>query len=406
MNRLTKLLGCFTLAVCLILSACNNDDDTPATMIDDDGGGPLFVIASTLISGPTTFINTTRSLERGTNLSISDSSTIILDYQADILEGIEENVFYTTSREAPEITKWRVTDAGIVQEDVVSFLNFGLTFTFNTNKVVSETRAYYLDLFGSRLIVWNPSTMETVGEISFGLAPEDGHILVYPTFLITPDNNTMVISASWINPVNFTNLDRVGVLEINLTTEEVTFFEDTRTRHIQMINETPNGEIFHSAGDLWAGVRTLGEEFGSPSTVLRSLPGRGEFDPDFSLDLTTLTGGRPAGHYFQVSDNRAYMKVFYEERAGDFNGDIFQYIVGEKYKWWTWEIGSDAATEIPNQPYSNSGIQNYFLDGRRFISTTNNDFTTSILTELSQSGELVPTVTVIGIIAGVAQVGE
>ena len=404
MNQFTRVLS-IMLMIAFVFSSCNNDDEGPAPIVDD-GEGPLFVVASTLLTSTaaTTFINTTTSLERGTNLSISDSSTIVLDFQGEVLEGLEENVFFTSSRDAPEITKWRVTENGIVQEDVVSFLNFGLTFTFNTNKVVSETRAYYLDLFASRLIVWNPSTMETVGEIPFGLGPEDGRIPVYPIFLVTPDNSKLVLSVSWINPVDWSNGGRVGVIEIDLATEEVTFFEETRTKHIVNINETPSGEIYYGPYDSWAGVRVLGEEFGSGSILLKALPGTGQPDPDFSLDLSALTGGRPAGNYFQVSEDRAFMKVFYEEEAGEFDGNVFDYIFGEKYKWWTWEVGSETATEVPDQPFVNSGIQNYFVDGRRFISTTNNDFTTSILTELSPTGEFVPTVTVIGLLAGVAQV--
>ncbi|MEM9192059.1 MAG: LytTR family DNA-binding domain-containing protein [Myxococcota bacterium] len=59
-------------------------------------------------------------------------------------------------------------DGTLVEGQTVSFASFGiptLGSSLDWMEIVSDTRAYYLDIPTSQLVVWNPETMEVIGAI-------------------------------------------------------------------------------------------------------------------------------------------------------------------------------------------------------------------------------------------------
>jgi hypothetical protein len=71
--------------------------------------------------------------------------------------------------ETPRVTRYSLGEGGgLVEEGAVSFANYGLTsgqFDAWNVTFISPTKAYLLNFNDGTTIIWNPSTMEIVGDI-------------------------------------------------------------------------------------------------------------------------------------------------------------------------------------------------------------------------------------------------
>ena len=196
------------------------------------------------------------------------------------------------------LVKYKFDKNGLVQEDnkiVVPGAN-----TFSSIHFKSETEAYATVAGGiSKLIVFNPTTMRIVDEISLTAVTEKfpEATRTYYQDLIERDNKLFmtVYYENNFAPVN----DYAYMAIINLETNEVEkVIEDQRTGMLFGGPGANTGMIKTANGDIYIQAKGTANNGGTaPSGVLRIKNGATEFDIDYFFNLTTATGNLCYGIY-------------------------------------------------------------------------------------------------------------
>jgi len=212
----------------------------------------------------------------------------------------EGNV-YVRDREAGTITRYRATDDFQLVADTradgtearlstqsLGLRPFGMPVAF-----ISSTRAYVIDPYDLRVVVWNPSTMEIESTFPIADTIKSGF---EPPFLRGPvqvGERIFLGVNGWENRETLSVHPGTGVLILSATTDAPgTLIEDSRITGAGNLFADAAGDVY-VIGDQYGGVYNMvGSTAGQipPAGILRIENGASEFDPDYLVNLNTVTG--------------------------------------------------------------------------------------------------------------------
>lgn len=274
---------------------------------------------------------------------------------------------YTTSGEAPTITRNRVSATGELEEDVVlSFGRFGVPSTaFWANLLVDENRAFIANGI-SEFVAWNPSTMEILGTVTLPeLENRDG---LRPTFG-TADRGSVIQDGKLFQPVAWTDLAFARrdpssvILVIDIERQEFIDTIEAPCPGLAYGSVDDEGNVYFSP--WWHGVgATLVLDAAQTCTVV--------VDPatltvSEVLNFSDLAEGRQGTGMRHIGNGNLVFTAFHEEEvdveAAIEQGDPFSILETTNWRLWRYDRESGTASVIEDVPSNNGGIYWFEIDG-------------------------------------------
>jgi hypothetical protein len=380
------LAGWLTLA----LGACSDDatSDTASSGVAEGAGQPLYVSATRVFgeNDSVGYLFATPSLDADTEVDLGQAVEIDDAW----VFGKADPYFYTATIFAPSITRWTVSERGEFSKGPnVDFSNEGVTGTYTaaTLPLFSKNKSYFIDPGSAQVVVWDPSEMTFLRTIELDAAPI-GELT--PTMDLRVRGDQLVATVFWSSEdsgwVEYGDFVRVIVID-TATDEVIATHDDDRCSTISSAGPTKDGTLYFSPWDYHTVIRSVfGEEAGAASCGFRMRADETELDPDFALDLSELTGGKPTGTLQIFSDDSALLHVWQPDLvdATKENWDDTRAEAG--YLWYRWNIGDDTAEPLPDQEPSIEGGEWTVLDGRNVNYAPNDEYSQTTLYELEDSG--------------------
>jgi hypothetical protein len=164
---------------------------------------------------------------------------------------------------------------------------------------IDENKAYLLDTREGTTIIWNPSTLEIIGDIP---GPSELHREGW-SLETTPGvvrDGLLFRTFDWANYDEASYVPDFLLAIYDVETDELLeMVEETRCPVPgNLVHQDEAGTIYFSNW-VWPVAGALMREAASPC-VLRINPGERRFDPSWTLDYADVTGGRE-GAMFTIS---------------------------------------------------------------------------------------------------------
>lgn len=400
------VLACGAIAALLLVGACdddNGDPDNPADPDDpgdpgdpDDPGVTQYLI-NTAVFDPdstTTYVKIVNDLDAGTEVDLGSAlelnSFVIVDTPRD-----RSGTFFVGLGSEPTLQKYSADEEGtITLVDQVSFAGLGLTSAdglINSMRFVADDKAYFVDPETLQVIIWNPMAMEIVSSFELdGLRLDDHRHVMYFTDV---DGDRIVASAGYQRPdQTYAPLGRVAIIDTR--DDSVVYGEQTRCGFLSWTAQSPAGDIYfvsHSGQAITHEAGVSGDPT-FPPCMVRMRAGASDFDPDYYVDLTELTG-RAAGALIPGADGTAYVLVK-QEGTEPITVDNYQ----DMYRAPVWEyhsftLGDEAGTlaRVPGVaagvPYATGFLVDTGTDAAAemtpFVTLVAGDFSSAVLYDVS-----------------------
>jgi hypothetical protein len=311
MGRIVLGLGALALVGC---AGSENDDVTVvAASLPGDGApspdGPTqndgpsagsserapttFPMSRVLFSdqGQTTYVNVLSSLEAADDL---DRSREFAGW-ADLW--VHAGKLFVADGEAPVMTRHAVdAEGGFIEEGRLSFQNYGATSVAFWNQLfVADDKAYLFNAEAREVVVWNPSTLATVGSFRLPDLPDRGaQRLAGPSAdrAGVVRGNRAYVAFYWASWDDYALSDDSVILVLDTQTNAVLRTIPVACPELNFASVDASGAIYFSNWGFSA-VPTLLD--GKPKAcAVRILAGSEDVDPAWSLTFADLTGGREA----------------------------------------------------------------------------------------------------------------
>jgi hypothetical protein len=334
----------------------------PGEQAGAGGGGPtvppLYLVPTYVLgAGDTsqTYLNVTSSFDADTVVDATGGFEI----QGDAFPFVHDGVVYVTDPLAPAITKFTVDENDeLVEGDKVSFAGVGLSGPPGLVHIVSNEKAYVFDVAGLRAIIWNPSDMSLTGE------EIDLSDLVYQTHepsIYTDPFSLRVRGDQIFVPVTWADVYDAGVLVLDTKNDEVvSVLRDSRCGSGTASARLGNDLYFFPSANNTLTYHNLAAN-PVPSCALRINADEAVFDPEYTLDLSAVTGGLGAQGGIPVGDGSLYISAIDADRFATrvSNYDPF-------WGFWHYELDASEATPVTGFPWW-QGAMYYFEIGDRII---------------------------------------
>jgi hypothetical protein len=331
-------------------------DDTAS--IDD----PVYVLASGAC-GPDscqTYLGTTTSLE---------PRRVDVRSQGIELEGFvypfqHREAIIVPGGESPTLTRYTVDAGGeLVRGRTLSFAGVGYSgvITAGRARIVSDEKAYAFDEANGVIFVWNPSKMELTGEeIDISLIHRDRQ----DAFVSAWENGArqlgdlLFVPVGWSDSETYAYRPVSGMLIIDTVRDEVVkLLEDPRCPELESSIVTADGDIYYGFPSAAGMLDVSAQDPSFPACSLRIRAGETEFDSDYFLNVSELTGGRIGCCAASGGGNTAYVQVLHEERTGI--TDRVELFGSAHNDWRLWRVDLEAqhADEVTALPwFATSGV--------------------------------------------------
>ncbi|WP_394826864.1 hypothetical protein [Pendulispora albinea] len=391
----TRLLSFGLVAA---LTACSSSDDKPtpqaalcAVRPAGAGGdaGPrdpngLYSIG-TVIQGPsarTLYIQSVTSLDQYVS---TGPATEISGNSRHMAYG---GFTYVGYAEKPEIGKFEPNSEGKLvksSQPNVNFGRYGLKSIPFGNAFISATKAYLFAEAQYKVIVWNPTTMEITGEIDLSQVKKEGFDA--ELWVATVKGDKVYVPLRYVDYKN-TNLYKIGrdanMLVLDASQNSVVrVMHDERCAAAGQPAILDDGTIYVLADgrSYLAQVEAMLTQQPVPKTcILRVKPGETSFDPNYMVEIPSLTGGRnAASQFFHVGNGVGYAKVHYPDqmaRGADLKGSAIW--KQKAFKYWRFELGDTVkAAEVPEIGFSMIAFGGAVLDGKYYAAESADGATSS-----------------------------
>jgi hypothetical protein len=399
------------LAAALLAASCSGTDDfSDGTPKDDSSGGapavegePVYALTSNVwgTDGAMGYLYTASSLSDGA----PDLDHAIEFPGGAWLSGRDGDpyVYVSSADGGPTITRWEVLENGkLVEGPTISFESLGLTMgmRFATAPILSDTKAYLVDVEEHLIATWNPREMTIGAVIELEVEARDGLPAWIPTVVLRDDK--LFLTVVWEEDWRFGDSSRV--IAIDTTTDEVVnTSDDTRCEQLAVGSLASDGTAYYSPYAHAPAARlVLGPEYGTRSCSIRVVPSGAAFDDGWDVDLSALAGGRPAGEFILASDEVGFFRAFYNDEVGVTAENWQDKLGAPSYRWWRWELGADHAEEVPDQELTVEAAH-YTVDGKTYVGNPSSDWSATTIVELDPSGEFREGITVRGTPGGVVR---
>lgn len=367
---------------------------------DDDG--PTRHVASAYLGATRVFGPDSSSGYLFSVDSLDASSTVDLSTAIEIDDawvfGDANPYFFTATIFSPEITQWSIDESGaIVRGPTVSFINEGVggTYTAAFTAMYAEDKSYFADSTSMQVVVWDPSAMQFVKTIPIPTEDIPGY---FPWIYLVVREHDIVANIYFQSDdlVHFQPFVRTVVIDPETDTVVETH-DDDRCGSLGIAGLASDGTIYYSAVDYNATIAgVFGEGYGASSCAFRVQPGEGSLDESFTVDLSSLVGGRPAGSAYLVDDDELIFHVW-NDWLVDATPENFEDTRFEPgYTWYRWRIGSDTATELPDQLPSTEGGDFATIGGRVYAFRANADYSETSVARFEDDGHFTSGLTVPG----------
>lgn len=253
------------------------------------------------------------------------------------------------------VERWVVNEAGdgLEKDGEINFEYFGVTSTLGNDAIqlIDDETAWYFDTATYQVIVFNPTTLTTEGEvIDFSGILEGDNDLVLG-FVSRLDDSLVVSAQYWDPEGNALSLTRAAIIDID--SHDVTYADDTRCGSTRFHVKDDAGNLYigaHPGESLWQAAG-LGSEDAPEACLVRIKSGETHFDGDYYVDLGEISGGKVVGGFLQGDDNHAYVYEFTGD-LGDVNAENYMgYVRGD-----SWAL---ARLELGNEAESYEVVENY-----------------------------------------------
>ncbi|MEM7138007.1 MAG: hypothetical protein AAF500_15610 [Myxococcota bacterium] len=376
------------------------------------GEDPLFVLAQVLFVPPEGFQGFATLVDStDADAMVDIANGIEIPEFSGVFEGPRPGTFFVSTGGLPEVILFELTEDDTIEEiDRVSFAGRGVTVPriAHTVVTVNETKAYYVDAEGLRLFTFSPQTMTIEAEASLeGLgAPSAAN----PEALVLPvpwerTEGELILYSFYRNLIEGTNEQRVRVAFIDTSTDEITVIEDDRCGFTTNVSLTPSGDLYFGS-DAWAGAMEFTRPDVNPRPcLLRVLAGEREFDPNFQIFFSDLTGEDISGGLIAASGNEAYI-LRYDTNVIDPDGLTDQEMLQEP-SWRTYRItlGDTITTaeEITELGIRSGSVFPITAEGEIYDAITAADFSETTLFRTTVDGVPERALTAQGLLFGIVR---
>ena len=309
--------------------------------------------------------------------------------------------------ESPTITRFEVENGEFVAGDTVSFANFGLSALAFPPVFISDTKAYYLDIPSSQIIVWDPRAMEAIGAIA--LTPSDPPEGLRPVSLrANLIDGLFVVYNAYQNEQGILT-SRTDFWFVDPTTDQIVA-TDTIEECGNLQQELAiggNDDTYISTSTIAAMEHALGLAGSFPPCAVRIRAGAQGVDTTYLADLNALAGAQPAGGVFGVGEDRALM-VAYNTGSMPIDPSLTARELVQLVNWnfYEWAPGSEQpATLVESIPTGTGRQGTRQFDGTTFLLRNAPGFSSTELLDLTQA-PLEVTYTFTNALVGLSRLGR
>ncbi len=348
-----------------------DDGDTGDDDGDDDGGEQPAVLVAERVFTPEGRSYYVSVLPEVPGATIDRAQALELS-SADI--EVFNDFVYIRDRDANTMTRYSVSDdLALVEDGQLSFAGVGLgTGRYHTAYLTPE-RAYVMDSAEWRLIEWNPTTMELTGEV---IAIDYAEKAELPFGAIGPPAR---VGDRLVSPIYWEDFDNLilypgsGALVIDAASSEPpAFIEDPRVGGAFRAIADDSGDAYVT-GVVGGDLRLFGSALGGgalPASGLLRIPaGEQTFDPDYLVDVETITGSIGAWAIHRIDDTTLLAQI-YDPEAPD-PADVDAYAESTDFIYVL--IDTAEETFAPVEELARGGRGNagdHVVDGRLYVQTS------------------------------------
>lgn len=382
MKATIRIAGAAALLLASAALGCGDSDDADGGSADGSSG---FLLTSVVIdpdNNRTTYAQFVESLDDG---PFDNDRAIEIPGNGVVMAG-EAGHFYVGLAEQPTWVRYTLDESGALAETGrLSFLNLGATRIDFGNTVVDADTAVSVLSDQAVAVVWNPTTMEIIGEIDLPhLIVADFDLEVWTT--ISRDGRVYVpgrwsdwsggrirqmVSLTILDP---DNLEVVGVAgDDRCASAGRPVFDDAGYAYVMGDGRNYSSHMFANAAGGAA----------ADNCILRIVPGETDFELDYYHTVPSLTGGLQSITELETGEQGSgigFAKMFYPDRlpAGVEPVD-FTFWGHPAHKMWRIVLGdAPSAQEVGDIPFSTIGFAGSTVDGKLYTGESPDGATTEV----------------------------
>jgi hypothetical protein len=348
------------------LSGCGSDDDDAK---GSDGSGPLYAVMYEVYDdvGSTSYLSLLDTLDIE---EIDETQAIEYGGGRAFVQAYNGWLFVGEAA-TPTVTRYSIGENDeLIDEGTINFSNYGLRegqFDSWNVSFVSEDKAYLLDFAEGTTIIWNPTTMEIVGDIP----PADEFHREGWSLEGSPAaqrDNLLFRTFNWANyDEGKYSIDHLLAIYDVEKDELVEVVEETRCpAQGNLVQKDEAGNIYFSNW-IWPVAGTLMRGAPEPC-VLRIDVGDTRFNPDWTLRYGDITDGRQGAMFTYLKDNQALISAFYDERTSfDETTDPFAYVGSMNWRIWNVDLESMSGSPLDGIDFNGGAFTPAKFDDRLFL---------------------------------------
>lgn len=373
------------VALPLLLAACQS----PAPSDPSDlGDGPLYAVMFEVYDD--TGSNSYLALLDSLDVDAVDPSTAIEYIGGRAFLQTWNGWIFVGEPTSPIVHRYSVgADGSLEDERTISFANFGLEAGIIdpwSLSFVNDDKAYLFDYREGNHIVWDPTTMEILGEIP---APPEFHRegLSIDGSPAAVRGDRLYRSVFWAD-YDTATWSTDHLLAVYDTTSDTLVDLITETRCPapgNLTHQDDAGNIYFSNW-IWPISGTLLRD-APPSCVLRVPPGSDTFDPSWTLSYDTVSEGHQGAMFTPLGDDRALVAIF-DESATEFDATTDPWDLAGRPVWNIWDIDLATGTGAPVEgiPPNTGAYTPALFDDRTFLLVPTEGWASTDLYELTDDG--------------------
>jgi hypothetical protein len=393
-----KPLCCFSALLTLGLSACGN----PPTMqspidagvdsaVASDSGMPqhIYALATTIMANTPQAVSLIFSSASLTDGKIDESKAISVADTVSLF-GVEgSGSFYATTAMGTNASRYDVDEHGtITPGPVLGFAQYGLGGGYSTRSIVfiSPTKAYLLDDTSLQAISFDPSAMATGKAIDLTMLAKPGWRTNFAYQI--PLRGTQVVVTAYHYDANYSfGTGDTGVAFIDSTNDTVTFASDSRCGLFSTVATAANGDLYFGSDTYSLALHRVNDMATPAGCLLRMKAGENQFDPNFMITTTDLTGGAPAGGVVSGDGNSLWLRAFDETLFPVMPTTSALYILSAPaWRWWRVDLANPKSATVSAFPPGAGEVKFWTVAGHAIAGDPNQGYTITTLVDLSADG--------------------
>jgi hypothetical protein len=296
----TPSLAALAALSCGAIAGCSDEATVvgppPNAEMDSGRDEPLYLVATTFSAGDQdeTYLVTSPTFDAATTIDSTRGPKLL----GGVVPTVHGGAVYVPDSQGPVVRRFEVgSDDQLQPGPELSFAGVGMTTVLSWHiYIVNDTKGYVFDPSGSRLIVWNPSTMTLTGaQIDLPMIVREGWSpnLVFEHSGPVRRDSTLLIPLGW-QDLDLNSRYAAGVLVLDTVADQVLDMdEDDRCGETYATIVAPNGDAYFFPPD-WSAAPHFFADQHQPTCVLHVPAGQSRFDDGAPLDLSSLGSGLAA----------------------------------------------------------------------------------------------------------------